>query len=289
MTYAIYALLIYSANTFFPTALFILLLSLAIWLLFKLKQKAGTLWSALLGVIFGLGILTVPAILAFIPVALVWLFFVVDKKGGKFICNAGIIIVAMGLVLSPWLIRNKKAFNKFPLIATNGGYNFWMGNNPAAKASTGNGIHIPGDLDQQLSQAKSETEKERFYYQDAFQFIKKNPSRFIQLTVLKALNLWRFYPTPDTGYKILPSLSKILSVMTYTPVFLLAVFGFILAWTQKKEIILFLLLFISLTATYALFITKVRFRLPLDPYLIVLASYAIAKLSDLKLKVLKMS
>ncbi len=243
LIYAIYPLLIYSANTLFPTTLFILLLSISIWLLFKLERNVTAFQSALLGVILGLSILTVPTILAFIPLALLWLFFAVEKKGGKFVCNAGIIVVVMGLVLSPWLVRNKKVFNKFLLITTNGGYNFWMGNNPADKGSTGNGVKITGDLAQQLSQAKSETERERLYYQDAYQFIQKNPPRFIQLTVLKALSLWRFYPTPDTGYKILPSLSKILSVITYTPVLILALFGFIRSWPRKREVILFLLLF----------------------------------------------
>jgi len=181
----------------------------------------------------------------------------------------------MVFVLSPWLIRNKKVFNKSLLITTNGGYNFWMGNNPSTKASTGNSVKIPDYLSQQLSEAKSETEKDRIFFQDAFQIIKKDPLRFIHLTIIKALNLWRFYPSPDTGYKIFPILSKILSVMTYTPISMLALCGFILCWSQKREVVLLLLLFISLTMTYAIFITKVRFRLPLDPYLIILASYSI--------------
>ena len=280
LIYASYPLLIYSSNTFFPTTLFILSLSIAILLLFKLKQKATAFRSALLGVIFGISVLTVPTILAFIPVALVWLFFALEKKSCKFIFNAGIIIIAMGVVLSPWLIRNKKAFNKSLLITTNGGYNFWMGNNPLAKGSTGNGIKRPKHLEQQLSRAKSETEKERIYYQEAFQFIKNKPSRFIQLTVQKTLNLWRFYPTPDTGYKIFPALSKILSVFSYVPVLILAICGVMLSWSQKRDVVLFLLLSLSITVTYAFFITKVRFRLPLDPFLIVLASYTINKISE---------
>lgn len=282
--YALYPLLIYSANTFFPTTLFTLLLSLATWSLFQLKQQATAFRSALLGVIFGISVLTVPTILAFIPLALVWLFFALEKKGGKFIFNAGIIIVMMGVVLSPWLIRNQKVFNKSLLIATNGGYNFWMGNNPLAKGSTGNGIKPPEYLAQQLSRAKSEIEKEQLFYHDAFQFVKKEPARFIGLTIQKALNLWRFYPTPDTGYKILPALSKILSAITYTPVLILALLGIILSGSRKREVVLLLLLFLAVTVSYSLFITKVRFRLPLDPYLIVLASYA---LSELKIKVFK--
>jgi len=37
----------------------------------------------------------------------------------------------------------------------------------------------------------------------------------MKLTIQKALNLWRFYPFPVTDHKILPTLSKIISIISY--------------------------------------------------------------------------
>lgn len=65
-----------------------------------------------------------------------------------------------------------------------------------------------------------------------------------------------------------------MSVLSYGPILLLAIFGLIFAWkSHRKYVLLFGLLFLSFTIGYAFFITKARFRLPLDPYLIILGSY----------------
>ena len=276
--YSIYPLFIYSANTFFPTTLFSLLLSLVILFLIKLDQKLTLSGAASLGIIVGLAALTVPTILFFFPLGIIWLYIAHNQARPKVLFHAAITFLAMLLILSPWLLRNYRIFNKPFVIATNGGYNFWMGNNEKTTASTGNTIKFPASLSQQLAEAGNEVAQERIFYQQGFQFIQQNPARFVKLTFLKVLNLWRLYPNPDTGYKISPTLSKILSIVTYGPVLLLAIAGFILSFSQRKKYVcLMLCLFLSFTVGYALFITKVRFRLPLEPYLIILASFAMTR------------
>jgi len=285
--YTIYPLFVYTAGTFFPTTLFIFLLSSSMFSLFKTEKKPTLLNAVFLGIAFGISALTVPTVLVFFPLALLWLYFNRQNNYQKAILNTGMTVLSLILILSPWIIRNYHVHSKPVLIATNSGYNFWMGNNQWATASSGNTIQRPEYLLEALNQAGSETEKESIYYQDAFKFIKKHPGQFVNLTFQKALNLWRLYPDPGTGYKTKALLSKIVGAVSYAPVLILAILGIILLWHQKKKyIVLLILLFFSFTIMHAFFIAKVRFRLPLDPYLIVLAGYV---LSELKLKVFKLS
>lgn len=276
MLYAIYPLFIYTSSTFFPTTLSVFFLALFIFLLMQIEQNGTTILLILLGMVAGLSVLTVPTFLPSVLLAMFWLFFHLNQASRPTARPISIIMLLMIVMLLPWIIRNYLVFNQPFLIATNSGYNFWMGNNPWATPTTGNSIAFPDSLARKLSQAKSEVEQEKIFYQDAFQYIKKNSGKFIALTFKKALNLWQFYPTPATGYKMLPTLSKLMSIFSYGPVLLLAIFGLIISWREKKKyVLLFILLFLSFTISYAFFITKARFRLPLDPYLIILAGVTI--------------
>lgn len=278
LLYVIYPLFIYTASTFFPTTLSILLLALFIYLLVSLRQNRSIGKLMFIGLIAGLSVLTVPTFLAFILLALGWLYFDLKKVDPRRLLSIGIIVFFMILTLLPWLMRNCRVYQKPFLIAANSGYNFWMGNNPWATMTTGNSIRFPDYLAKKLSQAKTEAEQEKIFYEDAFQYVKKNPGKFIFLTFKKAVNLWQLYPTPTTGYKMMATLSKVMSVLSYGPILLLAIFGLMFSWRERREYtFLFILLFVSFTIGYAFFITKARFRLPLDPYLIILASYAMAK------------
>jgi len=276
LIYAIYPLFIYTASTFFPATLSIVLLALFIYLLLSASQKRSIGKLMLVGIVAGLSVLTVPTFLAFIFLALAWSYFDLKNADPRRLSSIGIIILFMILTLLPWLMRNYRVYQKPFLIATNSGYNFWMGNNPWATPTTGNSIRIPDYLSQKLLAAKSEVEKEKIFYEDAFQYIKKNRCKFIFLTFKKAVNLWQLYPTPTTGYKMMATLSKMMSVLSYGPILLLAIFGLIISWGGKKKYtLLFMLLFVTFAIGYAFFITKARFRLPLDPYLIILASVTI--------------
>lgn len=240
----------------------------------------------LIGIVAGLNVLTVPTFLAFISLALVWLYFDFRKVAPRRKLSIGIIVFVMILTMLPWLMRNYRVYQKPFLIASNSGYNFWMGNNPWATSTTGNSIRIPDVLSQKLSATKSEVEKEKIFYEDAFQYIKNNPGRSILLTFKKTVNLWQLYPTPTTGYKMMATLTKLVSVLSYGPLLFLSIFGLIISWRDKKQYsLLFMLLFVSFTIGYAFFITKARFPLPLDPYLIILASYVMTKFWDNRSKI----
>lgn len=79
-----------------------------------------------------------------------------------------LISITCLLVLSPWMIRNHKLFNSIIPVATNGGFNFLMGNHTAANG----GVNFDFDYD---IENPDEAEEERIAYTKACNDIKNNP------------------------------------------------------------------------------------------------------------------
>jgi len=84
------------------------------------------------------------------------------------------------LCLAPWAARNWAIHHQFVLVSTNGGLNFWIGNNPLATGeacdATGEPVwtRIPEPLKQQLA-AQNEVQQDQFLYREGLRFIRDEP------------------------------------------------------------------------------------------------------------------
>ncbi|MGB3613743.1 MAG: hypothetical protein WBA10_08120, partial [Elainellaceae cyanobacterium] len=65
-----------------------------------------------------------------IPCLLMLVDYVKSREIWKNVAAVVIMLVTIGTLVMPWSIRNTQVFGQFVLISTNGGANFWMGNNP---------------------------------------------------------------------------------------------------------------------------------------------------------------
>ena len=88
------------------------------------RPEIGRTVSA--GLLAGAGALVRPAMLLFLPIAAVWLFATRRHR-------LAIAFVLAGLLpIVPWTIRNIRVYDRFVLIASEGGVTFWTGNHPLA-------------------------------------------------------------------------------------------------------------------------------------------------------------
>jgi len=91
------------------------------------------------------------------------------------------------VVVFPWTLRNYIYFGKFIPVSTNGGLNFWMGNNPSAYG----GYMFPKDETNPLYPLTgNELEIDRKGYELGFQFIRQNPLRALKLLPAKVFYLY---------------------------------------------------------------------------------------------------
>ncbi|MEO0631588.1 MAG: glycosyl transferase family 39, partial [Planctomycetota bacterium] len=101
-------------------------------------------------------------------------------RGGGFVrpIGAGLVTTAVMLVcIAPWTYRNYQVLGEPVLISTNGGPNFWMGNNPE---TTGAYMPLPYRVT-----GMSETERASVLKDEAVAYIRAEPVAFVKRTAIK--------------------------------------------------------------------------------------------------------
>ncbi|MCJ7509039.1 MAG: radical SAM protein [candidate division Zixibacteria bacterium] len=277
---ALYPYNIYAAGSFYPINLLTLLLLLATLCLIDAFNRYNKFSLVGAGICLGLGALSVPYTLILFLYVPFWLTLsprtsTLKRKLTYF----SIVSIAFALTVAPWLARNSFVFNKVAF-STNGGYNFWLGNNPEATFSSGNKVLIPKELSKKLDLVTSEVEKEEIFVEEALSFIQEHPTRFAQLTLGKALNFFSFYPETATQNEHTTRRSKIISILSYGPILILGILGMYALRRRWKEMSIFFWYFIYFMLVCSFTIPKIRFRLPLDVYLVIFASGFISLLVE---------
>lgn len=147
-----------------------LLLLLSTYILIK---KTNKYWHFISGIILGYSILTRPT--ALIPIIVLLLIYLYKKKSLYKHVIPSIIIMVLGILcaITPWMIRNYVVFGK-PQLTTNGGINFWIGNNDQANGSY-KFTHEPPEL----INIKNEIQRDSIGYALGLQYIIENPLKII--------------------------------------------------------------------------------------------------------------
>jgi hypothetical protein len=112
----------------------------------------------------------------------------------------------------------------------------------------------------------------------AVEYIRTHPLRTIELFVKKLGTLFlpfskTLVTNPDTSLR-----NRVLAALAYLPVLALAPIGVWLSRGRARGLPIVYGLIVALASAYALLTTCTRFRLPLDPYLIVFAAVALVEL-----------
>ncbi|HHS49816.1 MAG TPA: tetratricopeptide repeat protein [candidate division Zixibacteria bacterium] len=232
-------------------------------------------FSILPGISIGLFALARPNILAVFPFLIAWLIWVKGKRfkiSGEGIKNAVLLILGLVLAISPAMVHNLSRGSRAP-IATQGGLNLYLGNNPQTDGITpilpGHGgdwtlIDAWRDAETETSHCLSFDELDRFYRNKAIRWGLANPQASLKLLGRKVLLLLSGIEHGNNGS---PEFFKTMSPPLYSSFawrFLLPVallFLPLLRWNRRLS--LMAIFFLAYSATVVLFFVNARFRLPL--------------------------
>lgn len=276
---SIYPLYIYAAGVYHPVVLLTLFLGCVFLFLTRALEENSGGKAFCAGLFGGMMILTKASCLLFLGFAFFWVVWESRRlgcswSGSKKNClrTAVLFMIPLLIMVGAWSVRNYYALGAFVPVSTNGGYNLWVGNFPGSKATTGN-RSIPGRMEEELALRREhpgEVELDRAFYRKGLEYIKAAPGRFIALSIAKGLNFWRLYPAPmNRDPKLWEKAACILSYGVLLP------FGFywlIRNVRRSPAARLLILMFLSYTLFHAVFISKVRLRLPLDMLLAISAA-----------------
>lgn len=271
----------HAINTIWDTTLFAFSISLLFAGLIKCSFRLTAVNTLLVGLLMGAIPLINPAILAFYPLALVWLFRR-SRSDIKEVSRHVIAIAAITLLLIfPWIIRNYLVFGQFVFIKSGLGVELRIGNNPEATGSFPEGqrglLHPTISEDEfALYNEMGEIEYVKYCYHHAMLFIKEHPGRFLRLSLKRVYYFWigdLFGENRWSG-----NLSRIgswnaIKKVCYILPFPFFIGGIFLAWKKRVDISLFLFFFITFPLVYYVTHVTNRYRYPLEPFLLVISAY----------------
>ncbi len=243
------------------------------------------------GAFFGLSALTRPNILFVLPFIAMWAFFRISRKYGltRALWTIAVLAITTMAVIAPVTIRNYIVSKDFVLIASQGGINFYVGNNPAA---TGLNAYMPGlgsAWDYQDCEHIAEQEEGRdlrpsevsdYWYIEGFGFMLDKPEKFVPLFLKKLYHLVNNHEISNN--RSIPYVYDAAWILRLLPIgiwFLLplAVIG---AFTHRRDP--WARLLILFVATYSLtllmFFINSRFRLPVLTTCTILAALGVQSL-----------
>jgi hypothetical protein len=167
------------------------------------------------------------------------------------------------------------------LVSTNGGYNLWLGNHPGVKALTGNRAEVPGAGEVPGMEAEAariwalpgnEATRDSAFTRRAIGYIAADIPRFLRLSWSKSLEFWALYPRPMNEDRPRLSLEKLASLFSYGLLLPFALVWLFVSLPRSRTALLVLLLFLLYSLVHAVILSKVRFRLPLDSFVIIYGS-----------------
>ena len=196
------------------------------------------------------------------------------KTSFKFL---GLYFFILSVLMSPWWVHNYQKYHSFVITNLAFGYHIYAGNNMMNK--TGGGIGGV-DVDHRLILGPSELghdyfKSDKFFKAEAYNFIKENPKRFINLTTKKFFRFWRPYPYTE---KYKSFFYKFLSLISYGSI-LIFLFIFFVKYSKKyfNKIIPLIFTSVVIVFMYTITIVSIRYRYPIEPLMIILSSYSIKR------------
>lgn len=247
-----------------------------VWCTLRLTKQPSLKIAAVGGSLLGLLAMIGNAALSLAGVVFLAVIMAPATAKRRLVMLGGIIAVA-GLVVSPWMLRNMYVIGA-PVMNTNGGFNLYLGNNPAATGFFVSIADTPrGSTWHQLRQTSGELGATETLKKEALAWIKENPNEFIVLALKKGVYFWMppFHEGKGGNASMTESVVRVAWALQFIMIAIAAISGLLLPRLQNRQSLLLWLALASYTAVHMLFYVIFRYREPIMPVLVILAALAI--------------
>jgi hypothetical protein len=230
----------------------------------------GSRWFILAGILLGLTCLTRSVAQIFAVLALAWVWFFLRERK-----RALVVLLMLGLVVAPWVVRNSLLYGQFTGIETAIGYDLYLGYHPQGTGT----FQYPQSLD--LMTMMNDAERDKIGIQKTLEFIKNDPGRVSYLFLrrsgyffgLERRALTFFYSNDYFGHICTPALAGIFALfcLPFVIISTSAVVGLALTdW--HKETWLMAIFLAGYITPHLFIISEDRFHLTIIPILAILAA-----------------
>ena len=186
------------------------------------------------------------------------------------------------VIMFPWWVHNWNKYNKFVRTDLAYGYHMYAGNNFMNKSGGGIGgtdvdhSQILGYGIRTLTDPSGYIRSDKIFKKEAYNYILEDPNRFLKQYIKKFYRFWSFVPYAKE-YKNLTY--SIISFVSFGFIFFLSIIFLLQNFKSYFYKISPLLTFLGIiTAIYTLTIVSLRYRYPIEPIMIIFASFSLKRI-----------
>jgi 4-amino-4-deoxy-L-arabinose transferase-like glycosyltransferase len=310
---AFYPPLIYLSGVLYAEHLFTVLLLSTVFGFVKWWQTHQLRWVVMAGVGLGLGALCRPVFLAFAPLAAAYVGWAVQARLRW--QSIAVLVAAVCMIVCPWTVRNAVTFHHFVPISTGLGLHLWRGNNDVSRGDADDRLLLPGGgmLRQRINELPSNEQREAALAEErdlevalmqtarvasapsnrwdlvtfdhvlqsaGTKWMAYHPGDVLWLSGMRMLSLYSAFTRTNTPTEDASRRNKIIAGISFYPVLVLGLIGAVVAWHTQPASVVVHAAILAGTVVYLLTTACTRFRLPLDPLWILLASVTVMWASD---------
>jgi 4-amino-4-deoxy-L-arabinose transferase-like glycosyltransferase len=270
--WSVYPLGIFMAGIEYPISVTTLLLAVAVLcMMTNAQQVLGEGRVVFGGILFGAAVLAIPATLAAVLATTLWILY--WQSARRFVL-AALFLLAVALPLVPWTIRDMYVYGQIVIVDPR-----LTQVAPRVGPAQQEGVINESLLDRKIKS------------------LWRSPGTFVARVVREFGHFWELYPTrvlmSDQSWReefhekdarvvkqtiFGTDWTDLISIVSTGPMFLFALIGTGTLWLLKDRragLSLLCMTILSFALGYSLFFGKTRYRLPVEPYIIILSAYGL--------------
>ncbi len=256
-----------------------LLAAIILWATLALAESSHPRDWIGYGLLWGLALMTNPTLASLLPFLLLWLAYRARKERHSWLALPTIALGVALLCCVPWTMRNYSVFHRFVPLRSVFGLQLWLGNNPQAKPPWMGDLHPINDSSEREKYIQmGEMDYMRVKQREAIRYIETHPRREVWLFGQRFVSIWsggtpeplRDFERNDSAWFRYVLLFNILAAIG-------ALLGIVLL-ILRRSIYAFPLAIFPVVFPCAYYVTLAlpRYRLPIDPVVLLLATIALA-------------
>lgn len=261
-----YAYLIFYGVTLVTETPFILALLVAIYTGFRIIAGGHKYWWVLMGIALAIAVLLRMAVVFFLPFYFLWLLNSLSDWRQRTCVLIPIILIIAAVV--PLTVRNYRLWDRFLLLESQFGHVFWNGNHPDH-----NGNFHPYEvfpIPEEVLASHNDSIITNELLRMGIANVLDDPYHFLQLTGTRLREFYMFWPTANST-----PLANVLRVFSFGVLVPFAIVGLVYGLKNWRDLLLIYLFILIHTGVYATSWTMIRYRLPIDVFLILFAASVI--------------
>jgi 4-amino-4-deoxy-L-arabinose transferase-like glycosyltransferase len=299
LLFAVHPFFLVNAAAIQTETLHTFLITLAVVLFLKGLKRGRMLLaeSAATGVSLGLATLCKPSALGVGLVLIAMVAALTFRQSGS-LKTAVLSVATMFAAVLPWSFYNLQTRSEFILVNDAGGFNLWLGNNPATLRLYEGSFENPreaqiytdylgkGLASEQIAEFEetggyaglTAKERERRWSAKAIETMQDRPGTTLRLFFWKFFAMWKPFVSTNS-YSMTAAIG---SGVVQVPLMILGLVGFYFIGREKrtrKFALFFIVLAAAVTAIHVLIVSSMRLRMPyIDPLILVFAGIVIGKI-----------